>query len=349
MTFLLDSSAGQQWLSMCHDAIPGEGEDAPPIVVLYETENEAALLGVFDGLGGAGGRIHETDAGERHSGAYFAARIARAVSLAYFRDNSPQLFDETFDPQGFVEGLQRELLIRLQRHARDLKGGVTRLRGSIISTLPTTVALAYLETNTVTGYLGGLVIWSGDSRAFVLTPDKGLKQITVDDLRVQGDAYDNLIQDSPMSNYASADRPFHHNYRVFSLPLPGIVLAATDGCYHYLPTPMHWEFLLLHTLSQADNTADWKSRIEQALVPVAGDDISLALMATGWDSFESLKHDFAARLAYLTEEYIDPLERFALRRDKESGYEQLSMQLWRRYKRAYEWSLADDSAREVSR
>jgi len=341
--------SGHQWLSLCRDKSPGEGEDAPPIARLYETRSDAALLGVFDGLGGAGGRINETENGERHSSAYFAARIARSVSLTYFRDILPQLFDKAFEPQIFVNDLQEVLFAALQRHAHELRSSPSRLRSSIISTLPTTTALAFLETDPVEELLRGLAIWSGDSRVFVLTPAYGLSQVTVDDLRAGGDAFENLAQDSPMSNYASADRPFHLNYREFTISLPGIVLAATDGCYHYLPSPMHWEYLLLDTLSRAGDTVGWSVEIEQALAPVAGDDVSLALVATGWDSFAALKHDFGDRLTYLRERYIEPLDRVSPRSGVENGYGQLSRQLWGRYKHTYEWGWAEDGSRGVNR
>ena len=53
--------------------IAGHGEDSDPIL---RDGPDLGLLAVFDGMGGAGGTVYETEDGP-HSGAYLASRIAR--------------------------------------------------------------------------------------------------------------------------------------------------------------------------------------------------------------------------------------------------------------------------------
>ena len=55
--------------------IPDQGEDSDPIL---RDGPDLGLLGVFDGMGGAGGTVYETPEGRR-TGAYLASRIARDV------------------------------------------------------------------------------------------------------------------------------------------------------------------------------------------------------------------------------------------------------------------------------
>jgi hypothetical protein len=55
--------------------VPDQGEDSDPIV---RQGPDLGLIGVFDGMGGAGGTVYDTPEGPR-SGAYLASRIARDV------------------------------------------------------------------------------------------------------------------------------------------------------------------------------------------------------------------------------------------------------------------------------
>src|SRR4030095_13856703 len=59
----------------CTAKVAAEGGDADRIL---RVGPDLGLLGVFDGMGGAGGRVYETPDG-RHSGAWIASRFARDV------------------------------------------------------------------------------------------------------------------------------------------------------------------------------------------------------------------------------------------------------------------------------
>jgi len=95
------------------------------------------------------------------------------------------------------------------------------------------------------------VFWAGDSRAYLLDPRAGAQQLTTDDIKSGADAMRNLTDDSVMSNCISASADFHINHRAVELEAPFVVLCATDGCYGYLPSPMHFEQLLLSTMAAA--------------------------------------------------------------------------------------------------
>ena len=53
--------------------LPGQGEDCDPIL---SDGSDLSLVGVFDGMGGAGGTVYQTPDGPR-TGAYLASRVAR--------------------------------------------------------------------------------------------------------------------------------------------------------------------------------------------------------------------------------------------------------------------------------
>jgi serine/threonine protein phosphatase PrpC len=326
-------------LTLWLEKIPGEGEDAPPLV--ERLAGGATLLGVFDGLGGAGAQTVVLPDGEQRSEAYMASRLVRETCRDYF---SNQPFRIVVDSVTLVRDLKRRLDSALQAGAGGVAKTNSRLRGTMVSRLPTTMALAYAREDG-DGVPHVLVIWSGDSRIYRLAPRTGLAQLTEDDLQVAGDAFANLTYDSPMSNYITAGRRHRLNYREARLGLPCVLLAATDGCYDYLPTPMHWEYLLLATLLRNNTVDDWQRDLEQRLRKVAGDDVSLALVGLGFESLGGLKMAMARRFATLNRDYIAPLQEGASGDGNGSGdyYERVRRQralgrsLWQQYKLGYEW------------
>ena len=326
--------AGLAPLTLWLERTPNEGEDALPVAAQLSEDPTAMLLGVFDGLGGAGGTVATLDNGESHSHAYLASRLVRQACLDYFTEGVPH-------PDGDIPALVKGLKIQLDNALQVGVAGTAqqgfKLRGTLVQQLPTTLALAYARTNGE-GVAETLVVWAGDSRVYQLSPTVGLVQLTVDDLQTPGDAFDNLTNDSPMSNYASATRPFRLNYRVVEIAAPCLLLAATDGCFDYLPTPMHWEYLLLRSLVRVNTVAEWGRELERRLAEVAGDDVSLALFGLGFDSLGDLKLIMARRFAAVKRDYILPLHD-ALADSQETRRRQraLARTLWAEYKMRYEW------------
>lgn len=59
------------------------------------------------------------------------------------------------------------------------------------------------------------MIWAGDSRAYVLKPDKGLIQLSKDDLKLDNDPFENLKNDSPLSNMICLENDFKLNHKTY--------------------------------------------------------------------------------------------------------------------------------------
>jgi serine/threonine protein phosphatase PrpC len=325
----------------CTAKVAGEGEDADPIL---RVGPDLGLLGVFDGMGGAGGRVYDTPDG-RHTGAWIASRFARNVV--------ERLMLELIKPEWNLDGpataaeLQRVLASSLAARLAELKAPETTLRSKLVKALPTTMTLAVLQrTDPATGSYACHLFWAGDSRAYVVDPDVGAMQLTTDDLRSGGDAMRNLTDDSVMSNCISADTEFHINHRQVELQAPLLLLCATDGCFAYVRSPMHFEHLLLSTLQDARDAEAWRRALETAVTAITGDDAALALLGLGADP-GGFKQRFKDRAAELQRRSIDPLDHLdgqVQRAERElaelrTRRAQLGAELWGAYKPGYERHL----------
>jgi serine/threonine protein phosphatase PrpC len=326
----------------CTAKVAGEGEDADPIL---RVGPDLGLLGVFDGMGGAGGRVYETPDG-RHTGAWIASRFARNVV--------ERLMLELIKPEWNLDGqataaeLHRVLASSLAARLAELKAPETSLRSKLVKALPTTMTLAVLQrTDPAVGTYACHLFWAGDSRAYLVDPDTGTMQLTTDDLRSGGDAMRNLTDDSVMSNCISADTPFHINHRQVELQAPFLLLCATDGCFAYLRSPMHFEHLLFSTLQDARDAESWRQALEAAVTAITGDDAALALLGLGAD-LGGFKQLFKDRAAELQRRYIDPLDELdeQVQRAEQELAElrtrrtDLGAELWSAYKPGYERHLA---------
>ena len=317
--------------------IPDHGEDSDPIL---RDGPDLGLLAVFDGMGGAGGTVYETDDGPR-SGAYLASRVARDV----VEQRMLQLLVPDWNLKGAAaaEDLRRSVEEALQDRLAELKAPKSALRSRLLRALPTTMAVIALQRTRRSGsrWLAH-VFWAGDSRAYVFQPD-GARQLTTDDLREPSDAMDNLRRDSVVSNAMSADTAFHVSYRRVELEGPFLLLCATDGCFGYLPTPMHFEHLVLRPLTTSRSVDAWSDAVQRDISAVTGDDAAMAVMAVGADLGE-LKELYAPRVAALEEQFTGPIDAMseAVRRAEQElqvlRQRQLddTQQLWARYKPAYE-------------
>jgi serine/threonine protein phosphatase PrpC len=326
----------------CTAKVAGEGEDADPIL---RVGPDLGLLGVFDGMGGAGGRVYDTPDG-RHTGAYIASRFARNVV--------ERLMLELIKPEWNLDGpataaeLHRVLASSLAARLAELKAPETALRSKLVKALPTTMALVVLQrTDPAASLYACHLFWAGDSRAYVVDPAAGVMQLTTDDLRSGGDAMRNLTDDSVMSNCISADSEFHINHRKVELQAPFLLLCATDGCFAYVRSPMHFEHLLLSSLRGARGIGAWQQALESAVTEITGDDAALALLGLGAD-LDGFKQLFRERTAEVGRRYIDPLDEAAgqvSRAEQElaglrARRAELGAELWGAYRHDYEHYLA---------
>jgi serine/threonine protein phosphatase PrpC len=320
--------------------IPGQGEDSDPIV---RDGPDLGLIGVFDGMGGAGGTVYETASGSR-TGAYIAARVARDVVERRMLDLLEP--DWNLNGDAAAEDLRRSVRQALEERLVELKAPASRLRSKLLRALPTTMAVIALQRTARGGPTWAAhVFWAGDSRAYVVAAD-GVAQLSTDDLRDPGDALTNLRRDSVVSNAMSADTDFHVSYRRVELQAPFLLVCATDGCFGYLPTPMHFEHLLLQGLAGARSASAWSSALQSAISGITGDDAAMAVMGVGTDlkGFQAL---LAPRLAEVERSFITPLDGLRRAVDDAERALQLARQrhqdetaaLWAQYQTGYEQHL----------
>jgi serine/threonine protein phosphatase PrpC len=327
--------------------IPDQGEDSDPIL---RDGPDLGLIGVFDGMGGAGGTVYQTPEGRR-TGAYLASRIARDVVEERMLD----LLEPDWHLNGAAAAndLRQAVQQALKERLRELNAAPSGLRSRLIRALPTTMALVALQRTQPGGPIwAGHIFWAGDSRAYVFK-SRGAHQLTTDDLRDPGDALANLRRDSVVSNAMSADTEFHVNYRRAELRAPFLAICATDGCFGYFSTPMHFEHLVLGCLLEARTTAGWSSAVQAKIAAVTGDDAAMSMLGVGAD-FKEFQKLFAPRVAELASEFVEPLDEVsdAVTRLEHELDALRSRRLdemtekWNRYKSGYERYLRPEAVVE---
>ena len=271
--------------------IENEGEDAPPLLI---ASNNEYVIGVFDGMGGAGAEVYQAE-DQIHTGAYFASRTAKDIVEQFV------LNENAFNKEDISNSLKEKLKNGLKKKRDSLKGSHTMLVSKMIKTLPTTMAISFISTKDDIWQIKAL--WTGDSRIYLLSPDTGLIQLTKDDLSVDQDPFQNLYNDSSLNNMVNLSQDFSINVKVYETKTPCIILAASDGCFGYLPSPMHFEELLLGTMSASGSISEWRLKLNDKLKEVAGDDCSMALVCST-SEYNTLKSDFKKRHQSLSQEMI---------------------------------------------
>jgi hypothetical protein len=327
--------------------VPGEGEDSDPIV---RDGRELGLVAVFDGMGGAGGTVYETPDGPR-TGAYLASRVARDV----VEERMLALLDPEWNLDGpaAARDLQRSVKRRLADVLMGLNAPKSGLRSRLLRALPTTMALMALQRREPReGRWAGHVFWSGDSRVYVFDPATGAHQLTRDDLRDAGDALVNLRQDSVVSNAMSADTDFVVHHHVVELGAPFLAVAATDGCFGYVRTPIHFEHLVLAALQESTDTGSWSKILQRRIAAIAGDDAAMAVLGVGADHDE-FRRLFAPRTAEIEQRCILPLDELEAEvgraeqavAEARSRHAAVQTSLWAQYKTGYERYLGREEGR----
>ena len=318
--------------------VPEQGEDSDPIV---RDGRELGLVAVFDGMGGAGGTVYQTPDGPR-TGAYLASRVARDI----VEERMLALLDPEWNLDGpaAARDLRRSVKRALADTLTELNAPASGLRSRLLRALPTTMALMALQRREPRkGRWAGHVFWSGDSRVYVFDPATGAHQLTRDDLRDRGDALVNLRQDSVVSNAMSADVDFTVHHHQVELAAPFLAVAATDGCFGYLRTPIHFEHLVLAALRDSTEAESWSRLIQQRIAVITGDDASMAVLGVGADH-EEFRQLFAKRAAQIEQDCIVPLDQLESKvvRAEQAVAEArrhraaLQTSLWAAYKPEYE-------------
>lgn len=276
-------------------------EDAPPIA------NDCFSV-VCDGLGGAGSTKHSiiedgaTTVSTRTSG-YLGSRIVAECVKSYYADNYDLLSkemtsrDRTANLPHFLESLKERIQSSFEDSMKrwDIKPSHSRT----LKDFPTTLASA-LYFPSPKG-LTVLAIWAGDSRVYLFTPKKGLQLLSLDDAK---NAEDEMNSASEMTNCISSGNSFGLNFAVYDLDEPGVCFCCSDGCFDYLQSPLHFEWLLLHTILECMPNAKNDSlgvaladSIRDNMYKSIGDDTTMSGVIYRIDSSQQMKKLFKDRMA----------------------------------------------------
>lgn len=279
---------------------------------------KSAIISVFDGCGGLGARKYDTFQG--HTGAYIASRIVSGAIHDWYHDNCDKRWKNKQDLLFSVNGYIQNAYKICEQYATERM----KIKGSMIRKFPTTFAMAYAE------YDGEFIIvhilWAGDSRIYLLD-EEGLAQVSKDDTDVE-DALENLMNDGAMNNVLSSDGNYVLNYKAIRLKKPGLIFAATDGCFGYVPSPMEFEYILLKSLIKNSTPENFKKSLRSTLAQYAGDDLALGMMSFFYSSYDNTRKQLADRFDFITHNYIALL-------NKERS-DDITQKLWKNYKIRYE-------------
>ena len=294
----------------CGEVRENLGEDCR----VYGFCQDAGIIAVFDGCGGSGAKTHP-EYGD-HSEAYMASRLCAGALYECMQAGLTQMED----PVAFVRDTVAPHLGQVVRaNVPSYRSGI-RIKG--MRTLPTTMAAAIMKAEPK-NMISVTPVWAGDSRVYILD-STGLSQLTVDDSN-QPDPMEGLYDDGTLTNVICQNQPVSLNCRTFTLKPPFMVITATDGCFGYVSTPMEFEGMLLHTLLESANVAQWEENLRKLVANYAGDDHTLCLASFGYGSFEALQKTFKSRYAALQKDCLQtvwstPWEDRETRRQLWAGY-----------------------------
>jgi hypothetical protein len=117
----------------------------------------------------------------------------------------------------------------------------------------------------------------------------------------------NLERDAPLANCIHADRTFSIGWRAFQPKGNYLLIACTDGCFGFVASPMHFEECLLNTMTAATSMDEWRHHLISSLGEFTGDDMSMAVLAVGWPTFDAMRAAFTARQQRVSHEIVGQL------------------------------------------
>lgn len=332
----------------------GFGEDSNPILF---TDNDSILIGVFDGMGGAGGTECVSDYshdGTNKTQAYVSSRIIRDAIENAIQDNPRLLLSSQFSKE-LENIIKSRFKVEKEKYPSNSKG---ILRSALIKEYPTTLAIICLNHSSEHYLINSF--WAGDSRNYIWM-NEGLFQISIDDLKGNLDPMENLREDAPMSNCINAGNSFtvHHKHINIDDNVRFVAICATDGCFGYYPSPMDFEKTLFDSLKASNTIQDFKERLTLEISKVTADDFSFAIAPIGFKDFHDLKN-YLCTPAKIVKDYFDKRRKFdkdekKIKKRIEKLNKRLSkhktcvdekmMELWAKYKQNYLKYMDSDERR----
>lgn len=283
-------------------------------------KGSSAIVSVFDGCGGLGARKYEIF--QRHTGAYIASRSVSGAVHDWYHKNHGKRWESVEQLAFSID----EYICKVYEICELYDVERAKIKGSMVRKFPTTIALAYAQAESNGHGIEIHILWAGDSRAYLLD-EKGLAQLTKDDTDVE-DAFENLMSDGALTNVLSSDGRYKINYKTIRLTSPGLIFAATDGCFGYIPSPMEFEYTILKSLVENNTPVAFKRALRDILSQYAGDDLALGMMSFYYETFQNTRVKLANRLQYLEKNYM----RFL----KDENRDTFLQSLWEEYKTSYE-------------
>ena len=247
---------------------------------------------VFDGCGGAGAWKYAEF--KNATGAFVAAQSAAKAFPDWFKDLNEAVLNDSDALKASYKKALSGVLASLKKSCAPMK-----VSGSLVKSFPCTASVALMRLKTE-NTLEISALNDGDSRVYCLSPAQGLVQLTHDDTDGDPDPMESLRDSAPMSDMPNADTDFTIKLVRISVPLPCAVMCASDGMFGFLRSPMDYEYTLLNCLALSSSLSDFETRFKDAIVKVTGDDSTCVMSFYGWDSFEKIKLDFAARYRTVT-------------------------------------------------
>lgn len=228
--------------------------------------------------------------------ALWGSRIAIARFVHYLLYKKPDAdFSDENERQDIVEYIYSGMKDTVREFSLKTDSNEAQLR------LPTTlVGLKYKILDDEQIFVE--TVWAGDSRAYALVPDLGLKQLTQDDEDGSG-AISNLF--CIMENGDVPNTKL--NYASYNLPEKSIVFVCSDGIFDpYEPIDnIGVEAVFLDCLSRSNNFEELNDNWLEHFKPLDHDDCSVAFLAFGYDSFDDLKSLFESRKEEVTTAFND--------------------------------------------
>lgn len=281
-----------QFITLEHIPFPKKHEDS---YFFDFSDEEFHLLAVFDGCGGLGARRYSLL--DNQTGASLAAQTCSAVAAHWKNKITAQ---QMTNAALLADLFQKEALDKLQG-LEEKYADNNKLIGTMVRTLPCTASMALVLPNSKAEGVTLTAINAGDSRVYVLTSEQGLQQLTRDDLRGNPDALMNLYVGAPLTNVINIDVPFELRTSTVKMSQPFAVLAATDGVFGYVRTPIDFEYMLLNRLCESASMEEFEKAFQADVASIAGDDATAVMAFYGWSSFKAIKKDFQQRAALLAE------------------------------------------------
>lgn len=274
------------------EKIVGRGEDALPLEI---EEDGCRIVGVFDGLGGAGSGQVDTGNNVLRSEAAIAAELARKVSSHFF-SNLRNDYPVNAIAKKFEGILERDF----HDESKKLNRVPTKLKSSMFKCLPTTLAIArYIVDGQKTRLQ---VFWAGDSRVYKINSEGQLKCLTRDDCNHPRGTYalDYLASngDAPMYNCISASDKFE----VRCLEIIGgdnwAIFVCSDGLFSAFLDHSEFELAILSAIVGKKTYKELVSEITNNRT----DDVSAAFI--DFDLDETVKSNIQRRIQYLSNSII---------------------------------------------